>query len=382
MNTDARKKLMGARTALVLDQPFFGVLALQLALKEDTTQETAWVDGETLGYNPAFVESLSHAELLGIVAHEVMHCAAGHPWRRDAREPKRWNEACDFAINQLLVESGFTLPGDALLDATYAGKSAEWIYDRLPAPPPESQGGDEDGPESGEDESGDGQAQKPSSLGEVRDCPTESEKSEAEWAQSVQQAAAAAKARGALPGGAERFASDAVAPKVDWRSALRRFVQQCSSSDYAWTRPNRRYLAQGLYLPSLHSETLGSIAIAIDTSGSIDQVLLDQFRAEVQTIADEMRPSRVHVLYCDAQVNRQDVFERDDVIEFNPAGGGGTDFCPVFDELEKLEEPPVCLVYLTDLEGSFPEITPDVETLWVTTGTTIAPFGETIEVKS
>ena len=100
MNTTALKKLITARVSLVLDQPFFGALALSLPPKEDTTCDTAWTDGRSLGYNPAFVESLTHAELTGLIAHEVMHCAMGHPWRRDARDPKQFNVACDLAINR------------------------------------------------------------------------------------------------------------------------------------------------------------------------------------------------------------------------------------------------------------------------------------------
>ena len=67
MNTTALKKLITARVSLVLDQPFFGALALSLPPKEDTTCDTAWTDGRSLGYNPAFVESLTHAELTGLI---------------------------------------------------------------------------------------------------------------------------------------------------------------------------------------------------------------------------------------------------------------------------------------------------------------------------
>jgi len=368
----ARQKLVAARTALVLDQPFFGALALQLSLREDPGGcETAWVNGQSLGYDPKFIDGLTHAETVALVAHEVMHCAAGHPWRRDAREPERWNEAADYAINQILADSGFSLPKDALLDPGYAGKSAEWIYDRLPAPPPKGQGG-----ETGESHGA------PGPLGEVRDAPSESETTEADWQQAVQQAAAAAKARGALPGQLDRFAKESKEARVDWRSILRRFIQETASADYSWTRPNRRYVSHGLYLPALYSEEMGPIAVAIDTSGSIDQVLLEQFRAEVQAVVDEMRPRRTHVLFCDATLQRHDVFERDDVIEFNPAGGGGTDFRPVFEELRALEEAPACVVYLTDLDGTFPEVAPEVQVLWASTGSDSAPFGEVVAVNS
>src|SRR5690242_20345889 len=119
------KRVQIARSTLLLDQPFFGVLALGLELTEDATCKTAWTNGQSLGFSPAFVDTLTDDELKGLIAHEVMHCACGHPWRRDARDHTRWNEAADYAINAVLRDAGFALPSGALLDASYDGKWAE-----------------------------------------------------------------------------------------------------------------------------------------------------------------------------------------------------------------------------------------------------------------
>lgn len=376
--SDAAIKIQAARVGLVLDQPFFGVLALRLRVVEDKTCKTVWVDGRTLGYNPEFIEKWTHDEVVTLLAHEVMHCAAGHPWRRDAREMKRWNEACDRAINPILRGSGFKLPDGACveLDPTHAGKSAEWIHDRLPPPQDDPQGGAGDG-------TGDGPGSGTASLGEVRDAPqdgAEDGATEQDWSAAVQQAAKAAEAAGKLPGALERLVEDAATSRVDWCSVLRRFVQERSTADYAWQRPSARYLARGLYLPSLYSEELGAIVVAIDTSGSIDDVLLRQFSAEVQAVVSETQPRQVHVVYCDARVQRHDVIERGDPVELTHVGGGGTKFEPVFDLVEQLEEPPACVVYLTDLRGSFPPVEPSIPTLWVTPTNEDAPFGEVVRI--
>src|SRR5215472_313192 len=95
-------KLTAARTSLVLEQPFFGSLALSLTFVEDPSCETGWINGRELGYNSSFIDSLSHDQVTAFVAHEIMHCAMGHPWRRDGREFKKWNQACDKAINENL----------------------------------------------------------------------------------------------------------------------------------------------------------------------------------------------------------------------------------------------------------------------------------------
>lgn len=375
--TPAEHQLMAARTALVLDEPFFGALALRLALHEDPGCGTAWVDGATLGYDPAWIASLSHAETVALVAHEVMHCAAGHPWRRDGRDPKNWNQAADLAINSELADAGFHLPASGLMpDAQQKGKSAEWIYARLPEPPPA--GGDGDG-------QGDGGAGSqlapgpPNPQGEVRDAPAAADVTEQEWAEAVQQAAAQAKARGKLAASLDRFAATAVEPRVDWRSILRRFVQQAARADYSWTRPNQRYAALGIYLPCLRSEEMGPLAIAIDTSGSIDDTDLAVARAELLAVIEECSPSRVHVYYADAAVARADTYERGEPVEFRPAGGGGTDFRPVFAAAEALEEPPAALIYITDLDGACPESS-EIPTLWVTASARQAPFGEGVRL--
>lgn len=376
---NATQKLISARTSLVLDEPFFGALALGIELREDPGCKTAWTDGRSLGYDPKFIESLSHAQTCALIAHEVMHCAAGHPWRRDARGMKKWNLACDKAINTLLKDAAFTLPPDGYYaEGQEIGKSAEWIYARLLDPPP-------DGGEGGEGD-GAGSDSQPNPLGEFRDAPAggdpatgEAAPSEADWQQAVQQAAAAAKSRGKLPTALDRFAGEAAKSRVDWRSVLRRFITERAQADYSWSRPNRRYLASGLYLPSLESTELGEIAIAIDTSGSIDDVALKTARAELEAVIDECQPSAVSVYYADAEVARADRFERGEPLVWRPRGGGGTDFRPVFEACEHAESQAACLVYITDLDGHFPAQN-DIPTLWVTESDRTAPFGETVRL--
>lgn len=416
---NASQRVQQAITTLVLGEPFFGALALRLAVVEDPTCKTAWVDGRTMGYNPTYVDGLTQPELVGLVIHEVKHCALGHPWRRAGRDPKRWNVACDFAINPLVIDSGFVLPEGALLDDQWRGHASEWIFDRLPqdqqgGQPQQDQAGDgagqkggapgEPGDEGAEGEGDDGAGQgeqeaagspegddegegggeaSPEEFGEVRDAPADAgeDETEAAWQQAVQQAAVAAKRRGSLSAGLERFAQQVAEPRVDWRSVLRRFVSEVARSDYSWVRPNQRYIAGGLYLPALRSEDMGPLAVVVDTSGSIDEVTLAQFGGEINAIAEDMQPQRVHVIYADARVNRIDTFERGDAIEMHLVGGGGTDFAPAFEAMRDLDDQPVCAVYLTDLDGSFPAREPEWPVLWATTWKEEAPFGEVVPMK-
>lgn len=377
----AAARIVQARVGLVLDQPFFGALALRLAPQADPNAKAGmWTDGTTLGYNPEVIARWTDAELQGVVCHEVLHCALGHPWRRDGRDAHRWNMAADYAINPLISEAGMALPSGALLDSAYAGQAAEQIYAALPEPPPPPSGGEGDAPgEAGGEPSDDGD--QPAPAGEVRDADPADPGQEAEWEVATFQAAQAAKAQGKLPAGMARLVEELRRPRVDWRAALRRFVQTQARDDYSWRMPATRYLAAGLYLPSLRSETMPPIVVGVDTSGSIGDAELADFAAELQAIMDECAPARIVVIYCDAAVNGVEEFERGDAITLSPHGGGGTDFRPVFDRVEAEGVEPACLVYLTDLDGTFPAASPDYPVLWVSTTRAVAPWGETIEME-
>ena len=116
-----------ARAALLVGAPFWGVLSLRLAPVEDRSIRTMQTDGVSIRYNPDFVAGLSRGPLRAVIAHETLHCAALHHTRRGGRDLRRWNIACDYAINPLLAEAGFELPEAMLIDPAYAGMSAEDI---------------------------------------------------------------------------------------------------------------------------------------------------------------------------------------------------------------------------------------------------------------
>jgi predicted metal-dependent peptidase len=124
-------RIRKARTTLLLDHPFFGTLLFRLGARPLGSIKTMATDGVSLFFNPDFVDTLNAAELAGVLAHEVMHPALQHHTRRADRDPKRWNMACDYAINPMLLEAGLTLPKDVLLDPRFGGMSAERIYNLI-----------------------------------------------------------------------------------------------------------------------------------------------------------------------------------------------------------------------------------------------------------
>src|SRR5207248_862366 len=116
-----------------------------------------------------------------------------------------------------------------------------------------------------------------------------------------------------------------------------------------------RFIAQGLYLPGLHSEELGDVVLAVDTSGSINEKLLGTFAAEVNAVLAAY-DCTVTVLYHDTEVELVQTWQSaDGPLVLDPVGGGGTSHTCVFDWLIQAGLTPACVICLTDLETEFPK---------------------------
>ncbi|MBS1805482.1 MAG: hypothetical protein JST28_19135 [Acidobacteria bacterium] len=391
-------RIQKARTALLLDHPFFGSLLYRLKDRESCVTKTMATDGVSLLWNPEFVETLTAATLAGTLAHEVMHPALHHHLRRSGRDPKRWNIACDYAINPLLVDAGLKLPEGILLEDRFRGMSAEQIYNLLESEEDSGPNGDNDhqsaasGDSNGsptENELDDSLApETDGGIGQVLDAPPESDDSPAveeqarEWEIAVKQAMTVAQQAGKMPAGLDRTMEGAAEATVNWRELLRRLWSETTAADYSWMRPNRRHLWRGLYLPGVVKEGVGEIVIAVDCSGSISGRQLRLFEAEARSILEGQRPERVYVLYFDAVVQKVEAYEAGQPISLNPIGGGGTEFAPCFDWVKERGIMPQTMVFLTDLYGSFPSSAPTYPVLWASTGRRQAPFGEVIPMQS
>ena len=399
METPNSRRIQKARTALVLDHPFFGSLLFRLKDRECRSIQTMATDGLSLYYNPDFVETLNATTLAGTLAHEVMHPALHHHVRRSGRDPKRWNMACDYAINPLLVDAGLKLPEGVLLDNRFRGMSAEQIYNLLDSEvPQDSDSEDEEGESGGEGSNGvrplAGEANELSAptteggIGQVLDAPAPDkemstiEEQVREWYIAVNQATTVARQAGKVPAGLNRTLEGVAEAAVDWRELLRRSWSETTPANYSWMRLNRRHLWTELYLPGVVREGAGEVAIAVDCSGSVSARQLGLFEAEVRSILEGQSPERVYVLYFDAVVHKVETYEAGQRIDLNPVGGGGTEFGPCFAWLDERGIRPQTLVFLTDLYGSFPDSAPCYPVLWASTGSRKAPFGEVIPMQA
>lgn len=428
---DAKQKIAKALEALVIDQRFYGTLIYATKIVETDEVsghaiDTMATDGKRIYYNPRFVDTLTLGEVKGVLCHEVMHIANGHNYRRGDRDHELWNVACDYAINPLILASKMMLPQDKLLNPAYAGMSAEEIYaremkkqeeqqaqaqaDTKPAEVPQEGGQGDDTQDQPKPASGAGSAPQPqqssgattnpsggtkakAKTGKVLDATddqgnTMSEADKQEALKDIQvriiQAAQIAASAGQDSGGFDRLVEEAKNPRDDWKEVLRRFIQQSvnTPSDVTWSRPNRRHLSNGDYMPGRKKEDPGAILIAIDTSGSVDDIMLGRFVAEMKTILEDTEYDSVTVMACDTKVNWHGTFSKGEDVQYHLRGGGGTKFSPIWAKAEELSLTPKACVYFTDLVCHDFGEEPHYPVLWAKWGNEyrVPPFGEITKV--
>lgn len=374
------KKLMKAKVGIILSNPFFATLMMRRQFVEDESIKTTATDGKLIKFNPAYLEELSQDELMGVICHDLLHTTLLHHTRREGRDIKQWNKATDYAINPILVNSNLVLPKGYLIDNQFDDMSAEQIFKLLPAEQEKQDGDDEQG-----DGSNDGSGQGDMGCGGIEDAPGNSEsettQTEAEAKLELAQALQIAKQQGKLPAGMARLAEEVLKPRIAWQEVLARFLAEVAKNDYSFSKPNMRYLHTGFILPSLYNVEIGQIVLVVDTSGSIDEVLLNEMAAEMQDICSTFNVS-IKVYYVDAKLQGEQDIEPDDVFKLTPKGGGGTDFRPAFVHMEEQGIEPKALVYFTDLAcHSFPN-EPSFPVLWAKYGNykKEVPFGEVVQV--
>ncbi len=370
-------KIRKAVSSLIAVQRFFGTLALRMRFAPGNV-ETLAGDGIEFTYNPEWISEALFDQIKGSIAHIVVACSLHHQFRRGSRDYETWQKASRLATAPILEGANLWVPEGVTgpFAKQYADLPVEVIYDRLEKeknqqgeqnqaaggmqPPSSGLGGASNSPTPSD--------QPPPPLkqppGEIQDAPGDAqERSEQEqkWDKATKQAIQASKSTGSDPGNIEQLFDDQHISQRDWRDLLREYMRATAPTDYSWSRPNRRYIDSGLYLPSLHGEGMGPLVVAIDTSGSVDDEMVKQFLGEVFEISTEINPERMHIVQCDLRVTSHlqfDAGDTPDPSEIAIKGRGGTSFQPVFDYIEDQGIEPDVLVYMTDTYGPAPEEPP------------------------
>ncbi len=169
--------------------------------------------------------------------------------------------------------------------------------------------------------------------------------------------------------------------KVDWREFLYGYIAAYAKSTYSFVPPNMKYLYRGIYLPSLSSDLL-RIVIAVDTSGSVDEILLSTFLGEINSIMQSYPNYEIDLITADAKIQSHKVFLPGESLEYEVGGGGGTDFRPVFEYIDQQINYPTLLLYFTDGMGIFPENEASYDVMWIMPEEVDVPFGEVMVLES
>ena len=389
LKREAQDALEGIRAGFLLRRPFLAMIAMRLDLVAviDDRLRTAATNGRVIYFDARFFFDCSEEKRLFVFAHEVWHCALGHMSRAAGRLPNIWNIAVDHEVNCLLHQDGFSRPDDAVYFEKYDGVNAERVYDylvssgvdlpsgfdiHLPLVGLPGEGGD-----------GGGGSGDKTILFDADFRPFEAPPSEAHATRMRLEAAREAKKRHGTLHGAIAFELDQVEhARTDWRPILSRFVNNATMMRLNWSRPQRRHVHAGLYLPSRRRDLM-RVAIAIDISGSVFDIA-PAFMAEAMGILSQSSVTGIDLMLFDTSIRtRANLTSPDDLPALlkDCQGGGGTDFGPLFVE-GLLDDTVATLIVLTDGFGPAPRTEPRIPTLWALTndGEKPVPWGEMIRL--
>ena len=341
------EKLEQAKTKLMLENPYFGTLVTSLELKENNKLINKRNLGDIFEYNSEYIEALMPNELSTLLANAAMHQALFHDERGRDKVSSVWQLASDYAINDLLVENGFMLPPMANYSTRFERLYTEQIYVTLLG-------------ELDIEESDELQEEKEQEVEQIQEEILTQE----EYELILEQLGVKLEKQGDLPKGIERFVSSSKTSQISWREELYRYVNVHAKSDYRMFPPSKKHLYRGIALPSIYGEEL-KIAVAIDTSASIDDALLQIFLGELEEIMQLFTHYMIELIECDAKIQNIQQLTPHEPLNSTFKGGGGTDFRPVFEHLEQSHEDFKFLIYFTDGKGTFPKNEPFINTLWV-----------------
>lgn len=367
---DRTQALDQAKTAVFFEDnsAFLGCILNHMTFVWDKTVPTAGVSSDMKFYwNPDWFDKLGFQGRQVVLLHELWHVACLHTVRMGTRDPELWNIACDLRINMDIAKGRYpqryfpegSLFNDKYLDTNW---TEEMIYDDLKSqenPPPSQSWGE----------------------GDISQKEEDSPETQMNQIQIVQKAVTVGKMAGKLPGSIEEVLSGILKPKLPWKQILHNYLQEKLDANWSWTRPNKRF--QDMYLPSLLPDDgrLISIAMFLDTSGSIEKEDSERFISEVKYIHSEFQPAKLSVIEFDTSIRAVKEFTPDDYIRsWTITGRGGTSYEAIHDWIQKKK--PTLAIIFTDLYADPMEpVNKNTNLIWIVNNNSDnATQGKTIHV--
>ena len=367
-------KISQAKAKLLVDYPYFGTLASRLELIVNDDIEAFKSNGRKLEYREAYLRELSLDEVAFILANGAMHSVLAHQNRKSNRSGWLWQMATDMAVNDMLLQNGLDMPYGAQYRERFSGMYAEEIYAELKSDILREDEDLEYEADDSEDVEQTEQEQQEPLTQEALQEEILAEQLLAEEAISLLESQIK---QGEAPKSIERFFQLIGSSQIDWREELREAIDRYFLDDYVMMPPSKKLLYEGIYLPSNTSQTF-RLVIGVDSSGSVDEALLNLFLSEVSFIMEATQNYLIDLIVCDERVHSHETFSSGEQLEVTLTGGGGTDFRPLFQFVQENIDSVQLLLYFTDLEGVFPKEEPNYSVKWVTPKEREVPFGALI----
>ena len=393
---------------MLVKYPFFGSVVAGVKYKEERSVGTAGTDGKTIYYNPDFLEKLSTDEQTFIFAHEVCHIAFNHILRSEGKNPQIWNTATDAVINQFLKRDGLKMVEGGVDIADAVNYDAEQLYNKMMQEQQQNQRGSGNGQQDQNKEQQDvghdthslwedavkkhkeeraktsekkeslldrllnrKKEEQPKEKTEIEKKQEELEemgekdafkKNRDEKKQQLEELKQAIAKQASTPGTSTnrdiRTVSDigTAKPLIDWRYILREAI----TYDVDWSYKNAT-LEDGVLTANLEEIPTPETEIVLDTSGSINEILLKNFLRECKNI---LQQSRVKVGCFDTEFyGFHDIRTEEDIESMKFEGGGGTDFDVAVNAFSRRVENKIIF---TDGEASMPDM--PIDAIWIVFG--------------
>lgn len=341
----AEQKIARARMAL-MNHPtwslYAGILMIG-SLKVVEEGVTAATNGRDVIFGHAFVDSLADPELRFVLLHENEHKALRQITTYDFLckiDKPLTNQAMDHVVNLRLTagdagEGFITLPKGVLCDPKFSGMSTKQVFDILRAQKQQQdpeQGGKGKKGQKGDPQSGEGFDEHDFEGGQEMSAE-EQEELKKDIDRAIRQGGLLA---GQLGSKNKNMLDDVLTSQIRWQEILAEFIKSVTKGrdNSSWSKINRRWVSQGIYLPSSISETVGGLLIAGDASGSTwSGNQLAGFLGEAKAIIEDVMPEFVDFMWWDTSVQKvwhflpEDYPTMMDQIKQIEGGGGTSPSC-------------------------------------------------------
>ncbi|MGE4418272.1 MAG: VWA-like domain-containing protein [Sulfurimonas sp.] len=365
--SNIQTKISQAKSKLLLSHPFFGAVAAKLEVVQNDDIQSFKSNGIKLEYNSDFLQKLEPSQMEFVFANGAMHASLAHEERKNGRSGWLWQLATDYAINDMLVQNGLNRPDEAHYSKRFSGMYAEEIYAELK-----------------EDILRDELEYEADDVDDMQESKKEQNTPQNEDILNEQLFEEFAKAKledemksGEVPLCIGRFFKILSEGKIDWRNELRAALDRHHKDDFTLLPPSKKFLYKGIYLPSCISKRF-QLVVAIDSSGSVDEKLLSEFLSELNFLMLTIPNFQIDMFVCDDKIRTHKTFWGGDILEADIKGGGGTDFRPVFEFVDRELSDVKLLLYFSDLDGIFPHDEPNYEVKWIASKERDVPFGTVI----